>query len=97
MISWTDINAYAFFGSGAPYDKNACPKNATHNVYGGAVSHFDISTFQTFYSNYDKLLQSMPDKLAGTVYFIEFFPKQAVEAVPANATAYPWRDITAHL
>src|SRR6186713_2497100 len=63
MVSWTEINAYAFFGSGAPYNKNACAKNATHNVYGGAVSHFDIPTFQTFYSNYDKLLQSMPDKL----------------------------------
>ncbi|KAF2648721.1 FAD-binding domain-containing protein [Lophiostoma macrostomum CBS 122681] len=97
MVSWADIDAYAFFGSGAPYTEDACPKNATHNVYGGAIARFDIPTFQTFYSNYDKLLQSMPDKLAGTVFFIEFFPKQAVAAVTANATAFPWRDITAHL
>jgi hypothetical protein len=97
MINWAAINSYQFFGSGLPYNKTACAKNATHNVYGGAVKQFDIPTFQTFYSNYDRLLQSMPDKLAGTVYFIEFFPKQAVKAVPANATSYPWRDITAHL
>jgi hypothetical protein len=39
----------------------------------------------------------MPTDLAGTVYFIGFFPKQAVETVSADSTAYPWRNITAHL
>jgi hypothetical protein len=97
MVSWADISAYAFFGTGAAWDRKSCPKNSTHNVYGGAVSHFDVQTFQTFYENYDKLIKSMPDQLAGTNFFIEFVPKQATEAVPANATSYPWRDITAHL
>lgn len=95
MIPWSSINAVSFFGNEpANY---TCPTNTPHNVYGSAVSHFDIPTFQTFYESYNALTSSMPVELSGTVYFIEFFAKQAVEAVPANATAYPWRNITAHL
>jgi len=95
MISWASINAVSFFA----YEpvNFTCPTGSNHNVYGAAVKRFDIPTFQTFYDNYNNLLSSMPTNLAGTVYFIEFFPKQAVEAVPADATAYPWRNITAHL
>lgn len=95
MIPWSSINALSFFGfEPANY---TCRTNSPHNVYGSAVNHFDIATFQTFYEDYNNLTSSFPVELAGTIYFIEFFAKQAVEAVPANSTAYPWRNITAHL
>lgn len=97
MIPWTKINAYAFFNSGAPFNKSSCSKNATRNIYGGAVKHFNIPTFDNFYSNYDKLIESMPEQLDGSRYFVEFVSNQAVQAVPVDATSYPWRDITAHL
>ncbi|CRG83420.1 hypothetical protein PISL3812_00771 [Talaromyces islandicus] len=94
-VPWSQVNAAAFFGNEpANY---TCPTNSPHNVYGGAVNHFDLDTFQTFYENYDNLTSSLATQLSGTVYFIEFFPNQAALAVPANATAYPWRNITAHL
>lgn len=95
MIPWSTINDVSFFGS-TPAN-STCPKDSPHNVYGGAVHQFDIDAFQNFYENYEKLTSSMPEELNGTVYFIEFFAKQAVEAVPPDATAYPWRNITAHL
>ena len=95
MIPWSSINAVSFFGNEPA--NFTCPTDSTHNVYGSAVHYFDIPTFQTFYENYDNLISSMPVELNGTVYFIEFFAKQAVEAIPANSTAYPWRNITAHL
>lgn len=95
MIPWVSVNASSFFAiEGVNF---TCPTDFIHNVYGGAIQRFDIPAFQTFYENYDDLISSMPVELAGTVYFIEFFAKQAVEAVHANATAYPWRNITAHL
>ncbi|KAL1610642.1 hypothetical protein SLS60_002312 [Paraconiothyrium brasiliense] len=93
MVAWADVNAASFFAFEGPGFR--CPTGTTHNVYGGAVNTFDVSTFQTFYENYDKLIQSK--ELAGTVYFVELFPKQAVGKVPSDATAYPWRNITAHL
>ncbi|KAL9025463.1 MAG: hypothetical protein Q9196_005720 [Gyalolechia fulgens] len=74
-----------------------CPTGSTHNVYGSAVHRIDIEAFQAFYENYEHLYSSMPQELGGTVYFIEFFPKQAVEAVPSRATAYPGRNITVHI
>ena len=95
MIPWSSINAVSLFGNEPA--NFSCPTNSPHNVYGGAVSHFDIPTFQSFYENYANISSSLPVALNGTVYFIEFFAKQAVSAVPVNATAYPWRNITAHL
>ncbi|KAL8857216.1 MAG: hypothetical protein Q9178_006271 [Gyalolechia marmorata] len=95
MIPWSTINSVSFFGSEpANY---TCPTGSTHNVYGSAVHRIDIDTFQAFYENYEDLTSSMSKELGGTVYFIEFFPKQAVEAVPYSATAYPWRNITVHM
>ncbi|KAI9699566.1 MAG: hypothetical protein M1820_007064 [Bogoriella megaspora] len=95
MISWSDINSAALFGiEPANY---TCPAPSSHNVYGSAVSYFDIPTFQNFYQDYSSVTSSMAAALNGTVYFIEFFPKQAVLAVQEDATAYPWRNITAHL
>jgi hypothetical protein len=95
MVPWSNVNSASFFGLEPP--DAPCPTNSIHNVYGGAVKKFDISTFQTFYENLDQLLSSKPEELSGTSYSIEFFSKQAVQAVPINSTAYPWRDITAHL
>ncbi|KAK0510736.1 hypothetical protein JMJ35_007168 [Cladonia borealis] len=95
MIFWSEINAASFFGTEP--SNYTCPTDSPHNVYGGAVYQFDIDTFQEFYENYEQLTSSMPVELNGTVYFIEFFPKQAVETVPSNATVYAWRNTTAHL
>ncbi|KAJ8063296.1 hypothetical protein OCU04_008526 [Sclerotinia nivalis] len=93
MVPWASVNAVSFFGA----DNEPCTGSTPHNVYGGAVHYFDIPTFQNFYEDYNELISSNPVELDGTVYFIEFFAKQAVEAVASNATAYPWRNITAHL
>lgn len=95
MVPWSKVNSASFFGLEPP--DAPCPTNSIHNVYGGAVKRFDIPTFQTFYENLDQLLSSKPEELRGTAYSITFFSKQAVQAVPINSTAYPWRDITAHL
>jgi hypothetical protein len=95
MIPWASVNSESFFSVQPP--NYVCTTRTSHNVYGAAVKHIDVPTFQTFYENYESLLSSRPDELVGTVYFLELFPTQAVKTVPANATAYPWRDITAHL
>jgi len=93
MVPWASINAQSFFAIEAPGFQ--CPTGSTYNAYGGAVHTFDVPTFHNFYEKYDNLIRS--EELAGTVYFIELFPKQAVEKVSRSATAYPWRNITAHL
>lgn len=93
MVPWALVNAQSFFAIEAPGFQ--CPTGTTHNVYGSAISKFHVQTFETFYENYNNLIQS--EQLAGTVYFIELFPKQAVQSVPSGATAYPWRNITAHM
>ncbi|KAF2438901.1 hypothetical protein P171DRAFT_490938 [Karstenula rhodostoma CBS 690.94] len=87
MVPWASVNAASFFATkGSSF---LCPASPTHNVYGGAVNAFDVPAFETFYQNYNSMIQS--EELAGTVYFIELFPKQAVEKVSDDATVYPWR------
>ncbi|OAK94599.1 FAD-dependent oxidase [Phaeosphaeriaceae sp. SRC1lsM3a] len=93
MVPWALVNEQSFFGLEAPGFK--CPTGTTHNVYGGATYTIDVPTFQAFYQRYDTLIRSA--EMAGTVYFIEMFPKQAVEMIASDATAYPWRNITVHL
>jgi FAD/FMN-containing dehydrogenase len=43
MVPWSNVNSATFFGLEPP--DAPCPTNSIHNVYGGAVKQFDISTF----------------------------------------------------
>ncbi|KAF9888976.1 hypothetical protein FE257_008146 [Aspergillus nanangensis] len=93
-VPWKDLTYNAFFGTapkGAP-----CAKNALHNVYGAGIKTYDIPTFQRFMSSLNSFYAAHPTA-QNTVFFIEAFPLQAVQRVPVDATAYPHRDILAHL
>ena len=92
MIQWNEINAKSFFGS-APA---LCSKGTNQNVYGLGIQTYDVPTLQTFLLGLQKLFRDQP-ATQQSVFFIEAFPNQAVKAVSADATAYAWRDITAHL
>lgn len=92
MVQWNEIDKKAFFGS-AP---TTCAKNQNQNVYGLGIKTYDVPTFQTFFADLQKLFVDHPPTQQ-SVFFIEAFPNQAVKAVPFDETAYPWRDITAHL
>ena len=92
MIPWNEIEKKSFFGSASA----TCTKNQIQNVYGLGIKTYDLPTFQNFFAGLQKLFVDHPPTRP-SVFFIEAFPNQAVKAIPFDETAYPWRDITAHL
>lgn len=93
-VTWNNVLSSAFFGT-APKDAT-CTKQLYRDVYGLGIKTYDVQTYDTYLSNLQVLYQEYP-ATQSSVFFIEMFPTQAVRAVSDNATAYPHRDITAHL
>jgi hypothetical protein len=93
-VRWKDLTYNAFFGT-APKDA-PCAKQALHNVYSVGIKTYDIPTFQRFMTSLNSFYAAYP-AAQNTVFFIEAFPRQAVQRVPFDATSYPHRDIVAHL
>jgi len=94
VVTWNNLLSSAFFGT-AP--KNGiCTKGLDRSVYGVGIKRFDIPTIVGYFENLQSLYAQYP-AAQSSVFFIESFPKQAVIAVSKNATAYPHRDINAHL
>jgi hypothetical protein len=60
------------------------------------VKTLDEATFKKFTADFTSFFYQFP-VARGSLFFLEFFPTQAVMAVPDDATAYPHRDITGQL
>jgi len=74
-----------------------CQKSVNANLYGLGIKSYNLDTFETFFADWDAFLQANPETQEGSLFYMEAFPTQAVRAVPNNATAYPHRDILAHV
>ena len=94
-IPWSELTQTAFFEAEGSLP-NPCIKGLHQNVYGGSIRTYDIPTFQNWVAELDIFYSNYPNA-RGSIWFIEQFATQAVKAVSDEATAYPWRDITAHL
>ena len=94
-IPWSKLTETAFFEAEGSLP-NPCIKGLHQNVYGGSIKTYDIPTFQNWVAELDMFYSEYPNA-RGSIWFIEHFATQAVKAVSDEATAYPWRDITAHL
>jgi hypothetical protein len=93
LIPYNELLNASFFGTAANLP---CTKDTLQNVYGLGLKSYDIPTFQQYMANLTDLFETQP-AARGSVFFIEAFPMQAARAVPDSATAYPHRDINAHL
>ena len=94
-VIWRDLVYTAFFGAESSKDA-PCPELGNQNVYGSSIKTYNLSTWERYYTNMDHFYAQYPNA-QGSVFFIEHFSKRGVQAVPDSATAYPHRDITAHL
>lgn len=91
-IPWDQIPTQSFFASAS----SSCVRGVNRNVYGAGTRNIDVPTFDNFFTQVGSFYQRFPGA-AGTVFFIERFATQAVQAVSDDATAYPHRDINTHL
>lgn len=88
VLPWSQINNDTSGGSGVA----VCVKGGIHSVFTLGLKNFDVATWISVFKQFSDLVTATPDAGESSI-LIEFFPNQAVLAVPNEATAYPWRDI----
>lgn len=60
------------------------------------IKNIDVATQASVFAKMVQFYDEFP-AARGSTLEIEFFPTQAVLAVPDSATAYPWRDAQAQM
>ncbi|RFU27488.1 hypothetical protein B7463_g8856, partial [Scytalidium lignicola] len=92
QLTWDVLDSSAGFGLDAEF----CITGGLHSLWAVGVAQIHVPTHIAFFNSIISFLDQYPDART-TSYEIEFFATQAVQAVPDDATAYPYRDIAAHV
>ena len=82
--------------SGFNLDLAVCEKEQQLSLYSVAAKTISYTDYIYAFDQFDQLYTTYPETRGSTLE-IEFFPNQAVLAVPLSSTAYPWRDVQAQL
>lgn len=73
-----------------------CVKNINRDLYSWNLKNYPAATYEQSFNKMDNYFNQYPGGRSSVLQF-EFFPNQAMEAVPANKTAFPWRDTTGYM
>lgn len=87
ILPWNKLVLEAGFGLNAA----ACVKGQIHSFFGVSINNISAPTQQQIFTDLAQLHSQTPGA-RGSAIELEFFPTQAVLAVPDAATAYPWRN-----
>ncbi|KAJ9254992.1 CAZyme family AA7 [Paecilomyces variotii] len=90
LVSWDMVDSSAGFGLGSMF----CVDGQMHDMYSVGVKTLDLQTHLDYFNNLTAFYENYPSA-SGSAWEIEFFPIQAIEAVPDFLTAYPHRAIRA--
>lgn len=86
----------ATFGSQGDPTISCSGKGVNRSIFGGAIKTYDKATYVGFIEAFGDLVTTNTD-LRGSVFFIEHFSNVKVQEIPDESSAFPYRDITAHL
>ncbi|TAQ85517.1 hypothetical protein B7494_g6173 [Chlorociboria aeruginascens] len=92
QLTWNVLDTSALFG----LDAGFCINGGLHNMWALGVGTIDVPTHVAFFTVIVDFLNANPD-VRTTSYEVEFFASEGIIAVPDDATAYPHRDIIAHV
>ncbi|RYP55560.1 hypothetical protein DL769_010117 [Monosporascus sp. CRB-8-3] len=92
MIPWNKLQASV----GGGIDRLICQGNTVRDLYSLNLKNYSASTYEETFAKLEKFYADHPGG-RNSVVSIEFFPNQAMAAVPLDETAYPWRDSTAYV
>ncbi|KAK6957468.1 hypothetical protein Daesc_000254 [Daldinia eschscholtzii] len=73
-----------------------CAANITRDLYSWNMKNYSASTYDASFAKMDKYFADYPGARSSVLQF-EFFPNQAMAAVPYDDTAFAWRDTTAYV
>lgn len=86
-LPWSDVNN----DNSGSSQTGVCKKGDLHSIFSLGLKNVDVATWISVLKRFSDFVTATPDAGESTI-LIEFFPTQAVQAVPNEATAYPWRD-----
>lgn len=92
VVPWNKLIGSAFGG----VIDSICRDNITRDLYSWNMKNYSASTYTTSFSKMDDYFAKHPGGRSSVLQF-EFFPNQAMAAVPADETAFPWRDTTGYM
>jgi hypothetical protein len=96
MVPENKLVYAATFGSQGNSTIACSGKGVDRSIFGGAINTYDKATYIGFINAFKNLTTTNAD-LRGSIFFIEHFSNYQVQKIPDSTSAYPWRDITAHL
>ncbi|KAI1771739.1 hypothetical protein F4818DRAFT_428910 [Hypoxylon cercidicola] len=76
--------------------ESICEPNLSRDLYSWNFKNVSASTYETTFAKMDDFFAKYPNGRDADVQY-EFFPNQAMAAVPADETAYRWRDSTGYV
>lgn len=91
-IPWNRLITTAGFGLDAAF----CVNGGIHSMYGLGIKTIDVTTHVSVFDQMADFYATTP-AARGSTLEMEYFPTQAVVAVPQDATAYPWRGFLANM
>ncbi|ROV97135.1 hypothetical protein VMCG_07469 [Cytospora schulzeri] len=86
----------ATFGSQGDPTVACTGKGVNRSVFGGGIKTYDRDTYINFIKALEDLLTTNTD-LRKSIFFIEHFSNVKVQEISDDSSAFPWRDIKAHL
>jgi hypothetical protein len=73
-----------------------CQDGIPRNLYSWNMKQYSAATYETSFAKMQNFFTNYPGGRNSVLQF-EFFPNQAMAAVPLESTAFPWRDTTGYM
>ncbi|KAF5688765.1 6-hydroxy-D-nicotine oxidase [Fusarium denticulatum] len=92
ILPWNRLVENTFAGAAV----TVCEPNTNRNLYTLSMKNYSASTWEAVASKLATLYARYPQARSSSLLY-EFFPNQAMAAIPLDETAFPRRDATAYI
>ncbi|OTA97076.1 hypothetical protein M434DRAFT_66240 [Hypoxylon sp. CO27-5] len=86
----------AMFGSEGNPDTACADKGVKRSIFGAGIKKYDKDTYVRYIEEFGDLITANAS-LRGSLFLLEHFSVAKVQEIPDETSAYPYRDIIAHL
>ncbi|KAF5544156.1 hypothetical protein FPHYL_11092 [Fusarium phyllophilum] len=92
VLPWNRLVENTFAGAAV----TVCEPNTNRNLYTLSMKNYSASTWEAVFSKLATFYARYPQARSSSLLY-EFFPNQAMAAIPLDETAFPRRDTTAYM
>jgi FAD/FMN-containing dehydrogenase len=92
VVAWNKLINSTFNNFGAL----VCEAGAIRDIYSTNLKNYSASTWSAAFSKMSDFFDNYPNGRSSALQF-ELYPNQAMNAVSADSTAWPWRDSNGYL